>query len=397
MERAHWLCSACGRPWPKTVPVCPGDGTLAVVEQFGDWRLEARIGSNATGELFRARAIDDHGEPVALKLLFPGIDLQASFVAEPLTHDNLLTLRAVGRRPDGTTWLVTDLHRGVTLRQLLSDAPFTPAIAAELGRQLATALAFLHGRRLVHGDLRAGTTLVSLRPDGTYLRVSDFGLIAKGGEQAVGAPSYRAPELLGGGKATTASDVYALGCLLFEMVSGDKLFADASARRDGPLPVLPSLPGAPAGAQHPLADVIAACVASKAEGRPTAAWLVERLGELAEVMAPPRLRRDTLIGIPVSSVLPPAEAVVVEGRAALPGEQEIAARLAVVLGEVEGTQVASSLRQVATGARELDRLISEAQRIDLGRVRALLRSLAIAGQQLDLWHGGGTGMGGTGR
>ena len=393
-ESATWKCPACARTWPASVPLCPGDGELAQHERVGAYLLEARVGSNATGEQFRA-VNERSGERVVLKVLQPGVDLQPSFVAQPLTHEHLVTLREVGRRADGSMWMVTDLLPGTTLREVMVGAPFAPYLVADIGRQIAEALHFLHGRNLAHGDLRAGTTHVHEEDGGAlHVRLGEFGLTSRDGSP-VSAPAYRAPELWGGARPSAASDVYALGCILYELSSGHLPFERDFARAHAS-DTLPSLPHAEGGA-HALQEVVSSCAMKNPDDRPTAAALVERLTALATALAPPppRRRDPTLTGMPApGSARVSSHGARVDDDRPLPSESAIQRRLDVpwigdagkVKPSLAATQMAATLRQAVMCARELDRLVTDEPGVDGSRVLDLLKALALASQQFELWH-----------
>jgi tetratricopeptide (TPR) repeat protein len=145
--------------------------------------------------------------------------------------------------PDGTRqlWLVMQLLRGSTLETLLDGASFsgsdTPSIAwaAAITAQIAAVLADVHRVDIVHRDIKAANIMVT---DGGLVKVLDFGIaILRGAgalprltqvDRTVGTPAYMSPEQWAGQLVTAASDVYSLGCLLFELLIGDAPFHGSS-------------------------------------------------------------------------------------------------------------------------------------------------------------------------
>ena len=145
--------------------------------------------------------------------------------------------------PDGTRqlWLVMQLLRGSTLETLLDSASFsspdTPSIAwaVAIAAQIAAVLSDVHRVDIVHRDIKAANIMVA---DGGLVKVLDFGIaILRGAgalprltqvDRTVGTPAYMSPEQWAGQLVTAASDVYSLGCLLFELLTGDVPFHGSS-------------------------------------------------------------------------------------------------------------------------------------------------------------------------
>lgn len=127
-------------------------------------------------------------------------------------------------------FLTMELLEGPTLQEVLSEhGPLDPADALEIARQLCAGLAEAHRTGVLHKDLKTANVIVTETPDGRRRAViMDFGLAgepAEGGELA-GTPRYMAPELWRGASASRASDIYALGVIFYEMVTGAPPFGD---------------------------------------------------------------------------------------------------------------------------------------------------------------------------
>ncbi|MFC6014606.1 serine/threonine-protein kinase [Plantactinospora solaniradicis] len=197
----------------------------------GRYRLVREVAYGAIGIVWRGVDLCD-GQPVAIKMLRPEAavrpDLVAGFQAETdvvagLDHPCLVRPRDVlGQGRERA--LVMELIEGEDLRRRLRrTGPVPPAIAAEVAAQLAGALAYLHRRGIMHGDVKPGNILVPA--DGGLVRLVDFGAARRigadpGWPTTQATPEYVAPEVIVGGPVTPASDVYALGIVLFELVSG---------------------------------------------------------------------------------------------------------------------------------------------------------------------------------
>jgi serine/threonine-protein kinase len=199
--------------------------------RIGPYRLGERLGEGAVGIVVEA-VRDPDGAPVALKVLRPELAPSEVFVrrfehevrvARQLRHPNLVPVLDADVA-DGVRYLAAPLVAGRSLaRRLQLEGPLavgdTLAVASDIGAGLTA----LHRRGLIHRDVKPSNVLLE---DGRAL-LSDFGL-AKGAAltvltkpgQLVGTPQYLAPELLEGGEASPASDIYAFGCVVFECLTG---------------------------------------------------------------------------------------------------------------------------------------------------------------------------------
>jgi eukaryotic-like serine/threonine-protein kinase len=198
----------------------------------GRYLLERRLGLGgmAVVHLARDEILDRH---VAVKILADrhGDDdeFRARFhregrVAARLSHPNIVTVYDTGEQ-DGRPYIVMEYVEGSTLAEELQRRRTMPAAeVAELGSQASSGLAHAHDAGLVHRDVKPHNLL--LRNDGV-LKVADFG-IARGGldgtlTQAgtlLGTAAYMAPEVLNGERATPAADIYSLGAVLYELLTG---------------------------------------------------------------------------------------------------------------------------------------------------------------------------------
>jgi eukaryotic-like serine/threonine-protein kinase len=142
-----------------------------------------------------------------------------------LAHSNIARLEEVGEE-DGAPFLVTEFVRGINLKDRIRRiAPFTLSVAVDFAISICEALQYAHADAVVHGDLRPHNVIVS--PEGA-LKVTDFGLgpVLAASQEAAAANlgrtiPYQAPELAEGRSPTPASDLYSLGVILFEMLTGN--------------------------------------------------------------------------------------------------------------------------------------------------------------------------------
>ena len=254
----------------------------------GRYRLQGEIARGAIGTVWRG-ADTVTGEPVAVKLLRAEAAVQpelvASFAAEAeilgsVDHPSVVRLREVVVDPRGHPAIVMELIAGDDLRRLLRrDGPMLPTKVAEVVAHVAEALAHLHERGIVHGDVKPGNLL--LPADGGRVRLADFGVARRVtddlGDQAVQAtPEYVAPEVVAGAAPAAAADVYALGIVLFELLSGRSPFRGGSPTqvltRHGTCAPVP-----PPGLPPVIWPVIEDCLAVRPAHRPDADALAARL------------------------------------------------------------------------------------------------------------------------
>jgi DNA-directed RNA polymerase specialized sigma24 family protein/tRNA A-37 threonylcarbamoyl transferase component Bud32 len=197
---------------------------------YGEIVLQRQLGQGGMGKVYRARW---RGEAVAVKLLPKPLRgharIAARFLEEAallggLRHPGIVSVRALGRLPDGGHFLVMDLVEGGDLSARLAAGPVSVADALDWTAQTADAIEHAHGRGVVHCDLKPSNLLL----DGGRVRVTDFGLARRlaGGDQAGGGtPGFMAPEQCQGGAVSPLSDVHGLGAVLYALLSGRAPFA----------------------------------------------------------------------------------------------------------------------------------------------------------------------------
>ncbi len=212
-----------------------GIGTL-----LAGFRVESLIGQGATGAVYLADDTKD-GDRVALKLLVPELTADERFrqrfvreaeIAASLDHPHIVPTRAFGEE-DGRLYLAMAYVDGLDLRELLRrDGALEPTRTLHLIRQVADALDAAHGAGLVHRDVKPGNILVTGAPDGEHAYVCDFGLARHvssvssltGDRGFVGTIDYVPPEQIAGGAIDHRADVYSLGCVLYECLTGERPF-----------------------------------------------------------------------------------------------------------------------------------------------------------------------------
>jgi serine/threonine protein kinase len=202
-----------------------------------DFRIDAVLGRGATGTVYRATQ-QMLGRAVALKVLHPPLAADPEMVARfqrearavaRLSHPGVVAVLAVGDAPDGRPYMAMELVAGTTLERLVEDGPLPAARAIDIARQVAAALAQTHAAGVVHRDLKPANVMLVRRPDGSDRAILvDFGIARTfddeprltAGGIALGTPHYMAPEQVLGEAVDGRTDVYALGVVLYRMLTG---------------------------------------------------------------------------------------------------------------------------------------------------------------------------------
>jgi serine/threonine-protein kinase len=214
--------------------------TLTSGQTIGGYRIDRLVGRGGMGEVYRATQLS-LDRPVALKLIAPELARDEDFAerfrsearaAARLRHENILPVYETGEQ-DGVLYLSMAFVEGQDLASILREGPLEPDRAAEIVAQVAAALDAAHAAGLVHRDVKPANVLVERRNGHEHAYLSDFGL-AKSADASqagptrtgtfVGTVNYVAPEQITKGQADARSDVYSLGCLLYESLTGDTPF-----------------------------------------------------------------------------------------------------------------------------------------------------------------------------
>ena len=212
---------------------------LPSIGQIGRYALKYRIGEGGLGTVYAAHdptlsrlvAIKtvNVDVPAAERESFNALFLNEARAAAGLSHPNIVTVFDAGVS-DGGAYIAMELLKGVDLRQLCDEGwrP-TPAQAAQLSRQVAEALAYAHAHGVVHSDIKPANIFMVGR---SHPRVLDFGIARvthrqdalPEAELAGGSPYYMAPEQILQQPVDARSDVYALGVVLYELLTGTRAF-----------------------------------------------------------------------------------------------------------------------------------------------------------------------------
>jgi serine/threonine protein kinase len=227
------------------LPPDPRIGTV-LAERY---RIDSLIGEGGMGKVYQAEHILMR-KRLAVKVLHRELssvpELVARFEREAMAaahieHENVAAATDFGKLADGSVFLVLEYIEGRCLRDELEKGPMPPARALHIGRQIAAALGSAHALGIVHRDLKPeNVMLVEKAGDPDFVKVLDFGVakvpiaetpgvksITKSG-MVFGTPEYMAPEQALGQQLDGRADLYALGVMLFEMISGARPFAGDS-------------------------------------------------------------------------------------------------------------------------------------------------------------------------
>jgi len=294
------------------------------------FRVVAALARGGMGRVYRA-VQEPLGRDVALKILdiqelrdSTGGDaagkgfasrffLEAESVAK-LSHPNTVTVHDYGTMEDGACFIAMELLDGRTLGELISaDAPLAPRRALRIGLQICASLSEAHARGLIHRDLKPGNVmLIEHGADREFVKVLDFGLVKRENEESdltasgalVGTPKYMAPEQVTGEGVGPWSDIYALGAVLYHMLTGqppfvgDSKFALLAAHMNvEPTPMAEKTPGLEVPAR--LEAVVMRCLKKAPKDR------FASMEELAEAL----VVCGDASALPLSSSLPSSDSL----------------------------------------------------------------------------------------
>ena len=289
---------------------------LSVGSTVAGCRIEGIAGRGGMGVVYRATQLALE-RPVALKLIAAELteDLafrerfkRESMIAAAIEHPNVIPVYEAGERDD-ELYIIMRYVEGIDLRALLvNEGPLEPQRAADLLSQVAAALGAAHRRGLVHRDVKPANVLIARDEDREHVYLTDFGIARHVASVAgvtrtgaiVGTIDYLAPERIEGDRGEATADVYALGCMLYETLTGGipyprdtdvaKIYAHLNAEIPSIGDVRPDLPPdlqtvvhtalekEPARRYDSSGEFGRAVLAAAADARPTAA---------APVVAPP--------------------------------------------------------------------------------------------------------------
>jgi serine/threonine-protein kinase len=281
--------------------------------KIGRYEILDEIGRGAMGTVYRAR--DPLIErTVAIKtvaieqLQQEGADAEARFLREAqsagrLSHANIVTIYDVGEA-DGLAYIAMEYLSGSPLRALMNKGPMPVDLVLDTAVQMAEALAFAHEHGVIHRDVKPANVVVTGRLG--RVKLTDFGIahLANAGQthsgQMLGSPRYMSPEQAMGREVDGRSDIFSLGAVLYEMLTGRYAFDGDSLPtivyrvvNDTPVPIASLRPGVP----EALTALVGRMMSKNPSGRPDARALVTAFHALMPG-APPLFARPVTNRVP---------------------------------------------------------------------------------------------------
>ncbi|MBU1243068.1 protein kinase [Myxococcota bacterium] len=297
----------------------------------GKYQVGALLGEGGMGQVYRATHILMRKD-VALKVLKPAMSVHSEIVerfrreaesAARLSHPGIIAVLDFGRSMDGTFYLVMEFLEGHSLSRALREGPMDWRRVCRLGILMLDALAEAHKAGVVHRDLKPDNIMLQVSAAGEEsLKLVDFGiakLIEDGGPQLTaaglvfGTPSYLSPEQAQGQPVTHAADLYAMGVILFQMLTGRLPFKASSTMellamhiQEPPPHVRDLVPGVP----EALDQLVLRALGKKPGDRPgDAAGMASALADLLQTA-------ESVPAAPVPMPPPPAPAAAITPPAA---------------------------------------------------------------------------------
>ena len=242
-------CPQCGKTYPDTSPLCPADGTalettsdpLVGEALAGKYRIEERLSVGGMGTVYRGTHIL-MDKKVAIKVLRPSLAADETIVARfsrearaasRISHPHALNVTDFGEAEGGVVFLVMEFLSGRTLKEVIRQGGPLPLLRViEIIKQVGGALEAAHAEGVIHRDLKSDNIMLLNANGADYAKVLDFG-IAKIKEPigddpgltspdlVMGTPQYMSPEQCSqAGELDGRSDIYSLGVILYEMLTG---------------------------------------------------------------------------------------------------------------------------------------------------------------------------------
>lgn len=339
------------------------------------YRVEELLSFDEMGALYRARDTE-RGVPCALRILpeiyarDPAIRdrfLRDAEAAQVLRHENIVEVFGTGKLEDGSVYSVMELLDGQNLKQVMEEeGRISAGRAVHIASQVCRALGTAHETGIVHRDLKP-SNIVLVTQDGELdvVKVLDFGICshvdseasaANAVDRLVGSPDYMAPEQAAGEEAKPASDIYALGTLLFEMLTRQLPYTGRNAfdilMKKGSQEA-PRVDDLVRDVPAPLADLVALCLAPRPENRVKSMRILEvELLRSLDPKAPRLIKQPTasVPAVPPDMVAKPAEASTSSGVMTAPPPAEPAASSSSLSAPVDNTSTsgARAVREART-------------------------------------------------
>jgi serine/threonine-protein kinase len=290
-------CADCNSKLQRASGEFSADDPLLGVVLDGRYRIVAPLSSGAMGVIYEGVQLSVK-RPIAIKVVraellrdetFTERFLREAKLSTQLSHPNIVDVFDYGETEDGCFYIVMELLRGESLDVMLAQrGSLDVRSACDIALQICDALAAAHSHGVVHRDLKPANIIV-LPELGHWVKVLDFGLAKSLADPAsevteagtiLGTPLYMSPELIREGIVDPRGDLYALGCILFELLAGEPPFPGATSalvivRQLDDLP-----PALPANVPLGVAHLVASLLAKNPDERPPSALVVREALEV---------------------------------------------------------------------------------------------------------------------
>lgn len=253
------VCPQCGSEYELDQRFCPKDGSAlrspggakdllgqVIAERY---HIIKKLGEGGMGQVYLAEHVK-MGRKSAVKVMHAAMNADADAVsrfnreaanAARISHPNVCAIYDFGETPDGMIYLAMEFIEGQSLTAIVEQhRALAPARAGDIVRQVGAALSVAHDQGIVHRDLKPDNIMVTRTKDGADLvKVVDFGIAKASDNEAqkvtktglvVGTPEYMSPEQLAGDKLDGRSDIYSLGLVAFNCLTGTLPFQSESAQ-----------------------------------------------------------------------------------------------------------------------------------------------------------------------
>ena len=313
------ICPKCLETFPKDSAFCPFHGVI-LVKSEDEWigktidnrfQIVEKIGEGGMGKVYKA--VQSHPERfVAIKILPANAMMDASkrrrFEREGLAvsmiqHDHIIKIYDAGESEQGNPFLAMEYLQGKSLEIAMLGEPLPVDRAVDIMKQICEALGPTHALGIVHRDLKPGNIFLVNTQDGSdFIKILDFGIAFLTSEPrltdkgiVIGTPEYMSPELVSGKPIGQASDLYSLGCVAYEMLSGEAPFYHRVPSKimvmqvkEKPKPLIEIAKGIPPA----LSDIVMKLLRKDPEKRQQDAYIV--MNELSYVKVESETRRPTI-------------------------------------------------------------------------------------------------------
>jgi hypothetical protein len=253
------ICPTCGTEFPADERFCPRDGSALRAQDGGTGLIGSiiadrylvleKLGEGGMGRVYLAEHVK-MGRKSAVKVMNPGTVTDADAIsrfnreaanASRISHQHVAQVYDFGETSDGLIYLAMEYVEGESLTDVLArDGALPPERAGEIVRQVGEALSVAHDMGIVHRDLKPDNVMLAKFRDGSdCVKVVDFGIAKAAGVEAqkvtktglvIGTPEYMSPEQIAGDPLDGRSDIYSLGLVAFNMLTGRLPFPSRTAQ-----------------------------------------------------------------------------------------------------------------------------------------------------------------------